>query len=205
MDGHWTHWGGGWLPPRAPRPGVISLRPLTPGDILGGACAALARYGVPLVGAMLLGQLAALLLLAATALAALALHVRPVDALVPASALATLLTCALASALTGAVLRPAVLGRPATARTLLRAARPRFGAVLGTQLLVLGAVAGPGAAVLAAGLPPLLAAATLPAALGLGVLCALAPTVAACEGPARSAPCAARPAWCAGPGGARSA
>ncbi|MER5764207.1 hypothetical protein [Streptomyces sp. NPDC002082] len=182
MDGHWTHWGGGWLPPRPPRPGVISLRPLTPGDILGGACAALARYWVPLVGAMLLGQLAALLLLAATALAALALHVRPVDALVPAAALATLLTCALASALTGAVLRPAVLGRPATARTLLRAARPRFGAVLGAQLLVLGAVAGPGAAVLAAGLPPLAAAATLPAALGLGVLCALAPTVAACEG-----------------------
>lgn len=182
MDGHWTHWGGGWLPPRPPRTGVISLRPLTPGDILGGACAALARYGVPLVGAMLLGQLAALLLLGATALAALALHVRPVDALLPAAALATLLTCALASALTGAVLRPAVLGRPATARTLLRAARPRFGAVLGAQLLVLGAVAGPGAAVLAAGLPPLVAAATLPAALGIGVLCALAPTVAACEG-----------------------
>ncbi|WP_327307361.1 hypothetical protein OG730_31220 [Streptomyces sp. NBC_01298] len=178
----WTPWGGGWLPPQAPRPGVIALRPLTPGEILGGACAALARYGVRLAAAMLLGQLGALLLVAATVLTALALHARPVDALLPAAALATLLTCALAAALTGAALRPAVLGRPATARTLLRAAGPRCAAVLGTQLLVLGAVAGPGAAVLAAGLSPLLAAATLPAALGCGVLFALAPTVAACEG-----------------------
>lgn len=120
----WTPWGGGWLPPQAPRPGVISLRPLTPGEILGGAFAALARYGVRLATAMLLGQLAALLLVAAAVLTALALHARPVDALVPAAALATLATCALASALTGAVLLPAVLGRPATARTLLRAAGP---------------------------------------------------------------------------------
>ncbi|MFZ3496758.1 hypothetical protein ACODT5_26670 [Streptomyces sp. 5.8] len=179
--GPWTPWGGGWLPPLPPRPGVMFLRPLTPGEILGGAFAALARYGVRLATAMLLGQLGALLLVAAAAAAALALDARPVAALVPAAALATLLTCALASALTGAVLRPAVLGRPATARALLRAARPRFAAVLGTQLLVLGAVAGPGAAVLAAGLPPLLAAATLPAALALGVLFTLAPTVAVHE------------------------
>lgn len=141
--GPWTPWGGGWLPPQPPRPGVISLRPLTPGEILGGAFAALARHGVRLATAMLLGQLGALLLVAAAAAAALALDARPVAALVPAAALATLLTCALASALTGAVLRPAVLGRPTTARALLRAARPRFAAVLGTQLLVLGAVAGP--------------------------------------------------------------
>ncbi|MFE9564685.1 hypothetical protein ACFYM0_26675 [Streptomyces sp. NPDC006487] len=178
----WTPWGGGWLPPQPPRPGVISLRPLTPGEILAGACATLARYGGRLATALLLGQLGALLLVAAAAAAALALNARPVAALVPAAALATLLTCALASALTGAVLRPALLGRPATARTLLRAARPRFAAVLGTQLLVLGAVTGPGAALLAAGLPPLTAAATLPAALVLGVLFALAPTVAVHEG-----------------------
>ncbi|MCP3756715.1 hypothetical protein [Streptomyces sp. TBY4] len=182
MTEQWTHWGGGWLSPPPPRPGVIFLRPLSSGDILGGACAALARYGVPLAGAMLLGQLGALLLVAGAALSALALDARPVDALVPAAALALLLTCALASALTGAVLGPALLGRPATARTLLRAARPRFAAVLGTQLLVLGALAGPGAALLAAGLPPLVAAATLPAALVLGVLFALAPTVAVHEG-----------------------
>lgn len=180
--GPWTPWGGGWLPPQPPRPGVISLRPLTPGEILGGAFAALARYGGRLATAMFLGQLGALLLVAGAAAAALALDARPVAALVPAAALATLLTCALASALTGAVLRPALLGRPATARTLLRAARPRFAAVLGTQLLVLGAVAGPGAAFLAAGLPPLAAAATLPAALVLGVLFALAPTAASYEG-----------------------
>lgn len=178
----WIAWGGGWLPPEPPRPGVIPLRPLTPGEILGGAFATLTRYGARLVAAMLLGQLCALALVATAAAAALALHVRPVTVLVPGTAAATLLTCALASALTGAVLRPAVLGRPATARTLLRAARPRFAAVLGTQILALSAVAGPGAAVLAAGLPPLLAAATLPAALGCGVLFALAPTVAADEG-----------------------
>lgn len=178
----WTPWGGGWLPPQPPRPGVISLRPLTWGDILGGAFAALSRHGLRLVAAMLPGQLGALLLVAAAALAALALGARPVAALVPAAALAALLTCTLAAALTGAALRPAVLGRPATALTLLRAARPRFAAVLGTQLLILGAVAGPGAAVLAAGLPPLLVAGTLPVALGLGVLFALAPTVASYEG-----------------------
>ncbi|WP_371615287.1 hypothetical protein [Streptomyces sp. NBC_00454] len=182
MAEQWTHWGGGWLPPQPPKPGVISLRPLKSGDILGGAFAALGRYGSRLVAAMLPGQLGALLLLAAAVGGALALGVRPVTVLVPAAALATLLTCALAATLTAAVLREAVLGRPAAVRTLLRAARPRLAAVLGTQLLVLAALAGPGAAVLAAGLPPLLAAATLPVALGLGVLFVLAPTAAAYEG-----------------------
>ncbi|MFE2287212.1 hypothetical protein ACFXDJ_23955 [Streptomyces sp. NPDC059443] len=182
MAKQWTHWGGGWLPPQPPRPGVISLRPLGPGDILGGSFAALGRYGSRLVAAMFPGQLGALLLVAAATGCGLALGMRPITVLVPAMALATLLTCALAAALTAAVLREAVLGRPAATRTLLRAARPRFAAVLGTQLLVLAALAGPGAAVLAAGLPPLLAAATLPVALGLGVLFALAPTAAAYEG-----------------------
>ncbi|MBT2450059.1 hypothetical protein J7F03_23890 [Streptomyces sp. ISL-43] len=181
MAERWTHWGGGPLPPEPPRPGVISPRPLRTGDILGGAFAALARYGIRLVAAMFLGQLAALLLVAAATGAALALHARPVAALVPAAALGALLTCALAAAVSTAALQRAVLGRPATVVALLRAALPRYAAVLGAQLLVLAAVAGPGAAVLAAGLPPLLAAATLPAALGLGVLFALAPTAAAYE------------------------
>ncbi|MGW6705118.1 hypothetical protein ACWGDE_09525 [Streptomyces sp. NPDC054956] len=182
MAERWTHWGGGWLPPQPPRPGVISLRPLGFGDILGGAFAALGRYGGRLVAAMFLGQLGGLLLVAAAAAAALAVHARPAAVLLPAAALATLLTCALAGALTAAVLRRAVIGRPATVRTLLRAARPRFAAVLGAQSLTLAAVAGPGAVVLAAGLPKLLLLAAAPAALATGVLFVHAPTVAAYEG-----------------------
>ncbi|MFG2391994.1 hypothetical protein ACGFYF_24260 [Streptomyces lavendulae] len=55
MAQHWTHRGGGWLPPQRPRPGVVPLRPLGPGDILGGAFTALSRYGGRLCGALLLG------------------------------------------------------------------------------------------------------------------------------------------------------
>ncbi|MFJ2592927.1 hypothetical protein [Streptomyces erythrochromogenes] len=62
MAQHWTHQGGGWLPPRAPRPGVIPLRPLAPREMLGGALTALRRYGGRLLGALLLGQLGGLLL-----------------------------------------------------------------------------------------------------------------------------------------------
>lgn len=182
MAEQWTHRGGGRPAPQPPGPGVTAPQPLKSTNILGGAFAALGRHGSRLVAAMFPGQLCALLLVAAAAGSALALGVRPVTVLVPAMALATLLTWALATALSTAVLREAVLGRPAAVRTLLRAARPRLAAVLGTQLLVLTALAGPGAAVLAAGLPPLLAAATLPVALGLGVLFVLAPTAAAYEG-----------------------
>lgn len=182
MAEQWTHRSGGWLPPQPPGPGVTALRPLKSTDILGGAFRALGRYGSRLVAAMFPGQLCALLLVAAAVASALALGVRPITVLVPAMALATLLTWALAAALTTAALRGAAVGRPAAVRTLLRAARPRLAAVLGTQLLVLAALAGPGAAVLAAGLPPLLAAATLPVALGLGVLFVLAPAAAAYEG-----------------------
>ncbi|MFG2984502.1 hypothetical protein ACGFYQ_25125 [Streptomyces sp. NPDC048258] len=189
MAQHWTHRGGGWLAPRSPRPGVIPLRPLGPRDILDGTLTTLGRYGGRLLGALLLGQLAGLLPLAAVAGAAtLASLSRTagsrvfVYTLVPALALFLLFCWALATALTAALLRPAVLGRPVTTLGLLRAAAPRIPAVFGSRLLVLLAAAGPGAAALAAGLPPLALLPLAPVALWLGVLLALAPTAAGYEG-----------------------
>ncbi|WP_405680084.1 hypothetical protein OG859_28380 [Streptomyces sp. NBC_00048] len=188
MAQHWTHRGGGWLPPRSPRPGVIPLRPLGPRDILDGTLTTLGRYGGRLLGALLLGQLAGLLLLVAVAGAAtLASVTRTVGSgvfvhtLVPAVALFLLAGWALATALAAALLRPAVLGRPVTTLGLLRAATPRIPAVLGARLLALLAAAGPGAAALAAGLPPLALLPLAPVALWLGVLFALAPTAAGYE------------------------
>ncbi|WP_327413313.1 hypothetical protein [Streptomyces sp. NBC_01233] len=189
MAQHWTHQGGGWLPPCSPRPGVIPLRPLAPREILIGALATLRRHGGRLVGALLLGQLGGLLLVAAVAGAAtLASLTRTagsrafVYALVPAVALFLLFSWALAGALAAALLRPAVLGRRVAARELLRAALPRTPAVLGTRLLSLLAAAGPGAAAFAAGLPPLALLPLAPVALWLAVLFALAPTAAGYEG-----------------------
>ncbi|WP_374773422.1 hypothetical protein OG756_10455 [Streptomyces sp. NBC_01310] len=193
MAQHWTHQGGGWLPPPAPRPGVVPLRPLGPGEILGGALTALRRYGGRLLGALLLGQLGALLgtlllIAAAAGAAALASPTRTagsrafVHALVPATALFLLVGWALAGALAAALLQPAVLGRRVTALGLLRAALPRTPAVLGAHLLGLLAAAGPAGAALAAGLPPLAALPLAPVALWLGVLFALAPTAAGYEG-----------------------
>ncbi|WP_404960771.1 hypothetical protein [Streptomyces sp. 147326] len=189
MAQHWIHQGGGWLPPHSPRPGVIPLRPLAPREILGGALATLRRYGGRLVGALLLGQLGGLLVVAAVAGAAtLASLTRTagsrafVYALFPAVALFLLFSWALAGALAAALLRPAVLGRRVAARELLRAALPRTPAVLGARLLSLLAAAGPGAAAFAAGLPPLALLPLAPVALWLAVLFALAPTAAGYEG-----------------------
>ncbi|MEU9035766.1 hypothetical protein AB0D45_12830, partial [Streptomyces sp. NPDC048352] len=158
MAQYGTHTGGGWLPPPRPRPGVVPLRPLGPGDILGGAVTTLRRYGGALGGALLLGQLTAGLLVAAAAGAAtLASLSRSsgsrvfVWTLFPAAALFLLFTCALATALTAVLLRPAVLGRPVTAPGLLRAALPRTPGVLGAQLLALLTAAAPLAAGAAAG------------------------------------------------------
>ncbi|MFJ8161535.1 hypothetical protein ACIRBY_11415 [Streptomyces sp. NPDC096136] len=183
-----TH-GGGWLPPHRPRPGVVPLRPLGTSDILGGALAALRRYGGPLCGALLLGQLAAGLVVTAAAGAATLASLSPrsgsrvfVWTLFPAAGLFLLFTCALATALIAALLRPAVLGRAVTAPGLLRAALPRTPAVLGAQLLALLAAAGPLAALVALGVPPLAVLPLVPVALWLGVLSALAPTAAGYEG-----------------------
>ncbi|MFF4578993.1 hypothetical protein [Streptomyces sp. NPDC001389] len=183
-----TH-GGGRLPPHRPRPGVVPLRPLGTSDILAGALAALRRYGGPLCGALLLGQLTAALVVTAAAGAATLASLSPrsgsrvfVWTLFPAAGLFLLFTCALATALIAALLRPAVLGRAVTAPGLLRAALPRTPAVLGAQLLALLAAAGPLAALVALGVPPLAVLPLVPVALWLGVLSALAPTAAGYEG-----------------------
>ncbi|MET9885779.1 hypothetical protein ABZZ20_22095 [Streptomyces sp. NPDC006430] len=61
----WTpQWGGG-ARTLSPQPGVISLRPLTVGDILVGAFSALRRYWKPLAGVMLAVQGVGVLLVAA--------------------------------------------------------------------------------------------------------------------------------------------
>ncbi|MGO4459234.1 hypothetical protein AB4039_18360 [Streptomyces sp. M-16] len=189
MERQWTHRGGGWLPLQRPRPGVVPLRPLGPGDILGGAVAALSRYGGRLCAALFLGQLAAALLVTAAAGAATVVSLSPrsgsrvfVWVLFPAAALFLVFTCALATALIAVLLRPAVLGRAVTAPGLLRAALARIPRVLGAQLLALAAAAGPAAAALAAGLPPTVLLPLAPVALWLGVLFSLAPTAAGYEG-----------------------
>ncbi|MFG2663222.1 hypothetical protein ACGFY6_03135 [Streptomyces sp. NPDC048387] len=174
---------------RGPGPGVVPLRPLGTSDILGGALAALPRYGGPLCGALLLGQLMAGLLVTAAAGAATLASLSPASGsrvfvwtLFPAAALFLLFTCALATALIAVLLRPAVLGRPVTAPGLLRAALPRTPAVLGAQLLALLTGAGPPAALLALGAPAPAVLPLLPVALWLGVRYALAPTAAGYEG-----------------------
>ncbi|MCX5196570.1 hypothetical protein OOK31_22215 [Streptomyces sp. NBC_00249] len=188
MAQQWTHRGGGWLPPQRPRPGVVPLRPLAPSEIAGGAFTALRRYGGRMYAALLLGQLAAGLVVAAAGAATLAsLSPTPgsrafVWTLLPAAALFLLFTCALATALTAALLRPAVLGRPVTASGLLRSALPALPRVLGAQLLALAASAGPVAAVALAGLPALVLLPLAPVALWLGVLFVLAPVAAGYEG-----------------------
>ncbi len=189
MAQHWTHGGGGWLPPRSPRPGVVPLRPLGRRDLLGGVLTTLGRYGARLLGALLLGLLGGLLPVAAAAGAATLASVTRtggsrvfVHTLVPAAVLFLLFAGALATALVAALLRPALLGRPVTVPGLLRAAVPRIPAVLGARLLALVAAAGPGAAALAAGLPPLALLPLAPVALWLGVVFALAPTAAGYEG-----------------------
>ncbi|MFD4243025.1 hypothetical protein ACFWP3_15685 [Streptomyces sp. NPDC058525] len=189
MAQHWTHRGGGWLPPRSPRPGVVPLRPLGRRELLGGVLATLGRYGGRLLGALLLGLSAGLLPVAAAAGAATLASVTRtagsrvfVHTLVPAAVLFLLFAGALATALAAALLRPALLGRPVTVPGLLRAAVPRIPAVLGARLPALTAAAGPGAAALAAGLPPLALLPLAPVALWLAVLFALAPTAAGYEG-----------------------
>ncbi len=156
-------WGGGWTPP--PQPGVIPLRPLTVGDMLGGAFAAFRRYWKPLVGVMLVVQgIGILLVTAAIGITVATVYSRfsavfdlepgqqpgSADvmalllAFVPAGVL-LLLTgtfgAAMISALCPAVVQEAVLGRPTTFGTMWRRCWSRLSSVLGTVLLT-GLIAG---------------------------------------------------------------
>ncbi|MFF5703751.1 hypothetical protein ACFY7H_14765 [Streptomyces sp. NPDC012794] len=157
-------WAGGWIPP-APQPGVIPLRPLDVGEMIGGAFTALRRYWKPLVGVVLAVQGTGFLLaIAAVVIAVLALPdsfsavfdpapgQRPdgaevtdvVLALLPGGLLlmfVMLAGTAVIGALCPAVVQEAVLGRTATFRSMWRRSWSRMPSVLGVVLLI-GLIAG---------------------------------------------------------------
>ncbi|WP_162688841.1 MULTISPECIES: hypothetical protein [unclassified Streptomyces] len=157
-------WGGGWMPPSAPKPGVIPLQPLATGEILGGAFSTFRRHWKTLVGVMFAAQGIGLLLVAAAivltvvaarsrfsdvadlapgesgggAWAALLLAFAPAGVLL----LVTMtLSAAVTSALCPAVVQEAVLGRPTTFGVMWRRSWSRLPSVLGTLLLT-GLIAG---------------------------------------------------------------
>ncbi|MFE5677405.1 hypothetical protein ACFQ7B_15095 [Streptomyces erythrochromogenes] len=170
-------WGGGWVPPAAPKPGVIPLQPLSLGDILGGAFASFRRYWKPLVGMMLAVQgIAILLVTLAVGIGVAVVFDRfstvfdlppgesaadedvmaLILAFVPAAVLLLLTVmvgAALISALGPAVIQEAVLGRHTTFGAVWRRCWSRLPSVLGTVLLA-GLIAGaPMLLVYAIGIP----------------------------------------------------
>ncbi|MGW8728800.1 DUF7847 domain-containing protein [Streptomyces sp. NPDC055808] len=156
-------WGGAWMPP-PPKPGVIPLRPLNLGDILGGSFAALGRHWKQLIGMALVAYgIAALVLGGAAAIAVASVHdhfdpvfnpdydVNParsdVEPLVIAGAIVVvvaialwLLSMALMYSAVPAVLQDAVLGRRSTFGAVWRTSWSRFPAVLGTLAIQMGAM-----------------------------------------------------------------
>ncbi|MCZ7461060.1 DUF7847 domain-containing protein [Streptomyces sp. WMMC940] len=150
---------GGWGPPPAPKPGVIPLRPLDLGDVLGGAFASIGRGWKQLYGtavAVYLG--AALLVGGAIAMAYSAVGDRlheivdlprggepswdQVQPLVVAfvcvwvfAVVVMLLSTTVVTAAVPAVLQDTVLGRPVVFGAVWRRAWVRVPAVLGTVLL----------------------------------------------------------------------
>ncbi|MER7760894.1 hypothetical protein [Streptomyces sp. NPDC097619] len=181
-------WGGGWMPPPPPQPGVVPLRPLTLGDVIGGSFSAFGRYWKPLLGVALAFQG---LITAVTALLAglgyafvhqdvSALVSLPEGSEVPERHLAPILAwsiplgifvlvteflCMLliATAAT-AVVQEAVTGRPLTFGALWRRSWSRLPSVLGTYLLTMLVVAVP----LLPGLAVLVAAIAAESSTGSG-------------------------------------
>ncbi|MCM1969553.1 hypothetical protein [Streptomyces sp. G1] len=155
------------MPPPAPQPGVIPLRPLATGDVLSGAFAAFRRYWKPLIGVMAVVQGIGILLVAATLAVTFAVtHDRfsavfdlapgedprgsDVAALflsfVPAGVvlLVTMTVgAAMFSALCPALIQEAVLGRAVTFGSLWRRSCSRLPSVLGTVLLTALMAGGP--------------------------------------------------------------
>lgn len=173
---------GGWAPP-PPQPGVIPLRPLQLGDVLGGAFTAFRRYWKPLTGVILLVQGIGILLVAlaigitavgldsrlkavfdlpegqapaADDVVALLLYGIPVAVLL---LLTLVLLTATISALCPAVIQEAVLGRPATFSALWRRCWSRLPSVLGVLLCVGLLAGGPVMVLYAACIPPIIASA----------------------------------------------
>ncbi|WP_158717803.1 hypothetical protein [Streptomyces sp. NRRL F-2664] len=170
-------WGGGHVPPPAPKPGVIPLQPLTVGDVLGGAFSTFRRYWKALLGVALAVQGAGLLLVVLAIGITIALvHDRlsavldpgpgeraaaeDVVALVLAFAPAVVLLvvaltvgAAMISALGPAVIQEAVLGRPTTFGAMWRRCWSRLPSVLGTVVLAGLIAAAPMLLVPAVGVP----------------------------------------------------
>ncbi|MCT9088315.1 hypothetical protein N4G70_05480 [Streptomyces sp. ASQP_92] len=155
--------------PPPPKPGVIPLRPLNLGDILGGSFSALGRHWKQLFGmAVVAYGLAALLMGGAAAIAVAAVydHLRHLDhvvnstyRVVPARSdvqpvviagsavvifamVMWLVAMALLCSAVPAVLQDAVLGRRSTFSAVWRRAWSRFPAVLGTVAVQCAALMG---------------------------------------------------------------
>ncbi|MFD5145347.1 oxidoreductase [Streptomyces sp. NPDC058401] len=187
------------MPPPAPQPGVIPLRPLTTGEVLSGAFGVFRRYWKPLIGVMVAVQgIGILLVAAAFALTCVVAYDRfaavfdlapgespegsDVAALflsfVPAGVVLLLvmtLSAAMFSALCPAVIQEAVLGRPATFGSMWRRSCSRLPSVLGTVLLAALIAGGPALVLYAVGIPLIimntdLDGSGLPAAFGLLLL-----------------------------------
>ncbi|WP_328539417.1 DUF7847 domain-containing protein [Streptomyces sp. NBC_00344] len=156
-------WGagwGGWIPPQAPKPGVIPLQPLRLSDILGGAAATVSRYWKQLLGiaATVYGGAAVLVGAALAILYAVLsdrIHTvfdtsdeRPrigwheagplvisfLGVIIGAALLLTVCT-AVVYATCAVVLQEAVLGRPTTYGAVWRRAWSRMPSVIGTLFL----------------------------------------------------------------------
>ncbi|MFJ9938474.1 hypothetical protein ACIRSJ_35720 [Streptomyces virginiae] len=158
-------WGGGWVPPSAPKPGVIPLQPLSLGDILGGAFSAFRRNWKALVGMILAVQgIGILLVTLAVGIAVAVVFDRfsavfdlgPGETAADEDVLALLLAfvpaavllmvtltvgAAMISALGPAVIQEAVVGRTTTFGAMWRRCWSRLPAVLGTVVLA-GLIAG---------------------------------------------------------------
>ncbi|AZM87352.1 hypothetical protein [Streptomyces sp. W1SF4] len=169
-------WGGGWIQP-PPQPGVIPLRPLGPGEMVGGAFKAFRQYWKPLVGVMLAVQgvgfllVIAALVIGVTAASDSFAEVFAVDsdahadssdvaavllALLPAGVilvLVMLLGTAAVGALCPAVVQEAALGRTATFRDMWRRTWSRLPSVLGAVSLTGLIAGGPAVLVYAVGIP----------------------------------------------------
>ncbi|MER5932276.1 hypothetical protein [Streptomyces sp. NPDC002054] len=152
-------WGGGWMPPLPPRPGVIPLRPLGLGDIFGAAFSTLGRHWKQLIGFVLAVQFATLLVIIALGAIGLAItwsHLDPVfdpgygqdpprEDLVPVLATfiplgvialgVALVGLSLTSAAMPVLVQEAVIGRSITIGTLFLRAKARTASVLGVTLL----------------------------------------------------------------------
>ncbi|MCB5166840.1 hypothetical protein LG634_18575 [Streptomyces bambusae] len=152
-------WGAGWLPPQPPQPGVIPLRPLKVGEMVGGAFSTLGRHWKVLFGIPLAVQAVGILVLAvAGGIGYAVVHEdlaavfdtpygeSPDDAQVTSvlaltiplgagALLLMLLGMFMIIALAPAVVQEAVSGRPTPFRALWRRTWSRLPAVFGASLL----------------------------------------------------------------------